>query len=87
MILIGLILTLAPVVYVALESAQMLKVAAVLTLFLIAAIFAIGAQGWANGPQVVTQPRIPTELIRTAARRTGICRGGRAEPVPVQLDP
>ncbi len=62
LIVIGLILTLAPVVYVALERAQMLKVAAVLTLFLIAAIFAIGAQGWANAPQVVTQPRIPTEL-------------------------
>ena len=62
LIVIGLILTLAPVVYVALERAQMLKVAAVLTLFLIAAIFAIGAQGWANAPQIVTQPRIPTEL-------------------------
>ena len=36
LIVIGLILTLAPVVYVALEKAQMLKVAAVLTLFLVA---------------------------------------------------
>ena len=33
LVVIGLILTLAPVVYVALERAQMLKVAAVLTLF------------------------------------------------------
>jgi Amino acid permease len=62
LIVIGLILTLAPVVYVALERAQMLKVAAVLTLFVVAAIFAIGAQTWADLPQVVTRPRIPTEL-------------------------
>jgi hypothetical protein len=62
LLVIGLVLTLAPVVYVALERAQMLKVAAVLTLFVIAAIFAIGAQAWSNAPQVVTQPRIPTEL-------------------------
>lgn len=62
LIVIGLILTLAPVVYVALEKAQMLKVAAVLTLFVVAAIFALGASAWADLPQVVTRPRIPTEL-------------------------
>jgi Amino acid permease len=59
LIVIGLILTLAPVVYVALEKAQMLKVAAVLLLFLVSAIFAIGAQAWADLPQVVTNARIP----------------------------
>ena len=59
LIVIGLILTLAPVVYVALEKAQMLKVAAVLLLFLVAAIFAIGADAWADLPQVVTNPGIP----------------------------
>lgn len=63
LIVIGLILTLAPVVYVALERAQMLKVAAVLLLFLVAAIFAIGAQGWAALPQVVTNMRIPAEEL------------------------
>ena len=62
LIVIGLILTLAPVVYVALERAQMLKVAAVLTLFIVGAIFAVGASAWADAPQIVTQPRIPTEL-------------------------
>jgi hypothetical protein len=63
LVVIGLILTLAPVVYVALERAQMLKVAAVLTLFVIAAFFAIGASAWGDVHQVVTQPRIPvTEL-------------------------
>src|SRR5918998_481081 len=41
LVVVGLILTLAPVVYVALERAQMLKVAAVLSLFVIAGIVAI----------------------------------------------
>jgi len=63
LITIGLILTLAPVVYVALERAQMLKVAAVVTLFIVAAIFAIGASAWADLPQVVTQPRIPIDEL------------------------
>jgi hypothetical protein len=59
LVTVGLILTLAPVVYVALEKAQMLKVAAVLTFFVIAAIFAIGAAAWSDLPQVVTQPGLP----------------------------
>jgi hypothetical protein len=59
LVVIGLILTLAPVVYVALEKAQMLKVAAVLLLFLVSAVFAIGADAWASLPQVVTNPGIP----------------------------
>ena len=48
LLVIGLILTLAPVVYVALERAQMLKVAAVLLLFVVGAVFAIGADAWAD---------------------------------------
>ncbi|WP_245821411.1 Nramp family divalent metal transporter [Geodermatophilus pulveris] len=63
LITIGLILTLAPVVYVALERAQMLKVAAVLVLFVVAAVVAIGASAWADVPQVVTRPRIPVEEL------------------------
>ena len=63
LIVIGLILTLAPVVYVALEKAQMIKVAAVLTFFVIAAIFAIGANAWSDLPQVVTQPRLPIDEL------------------------
>src|SRR5918998_5267685 len=63
LIAIGLILTLAPVVYVALERAQMLKVAAVLILFVIAGIVAIGAPAWGDVPQVVTRPRIPVEEL------------------------
>ncbi len=59
LVAIGLILTLAPVVYVALERAQMLKVAAVILLFVLGAIVAVGADAWADVPQVVTRPRIP----------------------------
>jgi hypothetical protein len=59
LISIGLILTLAPVVYVVLEKAQMIKVAAVVLLFVVAAVFAIGADAWADLPQVVTNPGIP----------------------------
>jgi len=59
LVVIGLILTLAPVIYVALERAQMLKVAAVVLLFVVGAIFAIGAEAWGDLPEVVTRPRIP----------------------------
>ena len=86
---VGLVLTLAPVVYTALERAQMLKVALVLTLILVASIFAIGANAWADLPQVVTRPRIPVGTgLRPATRRAGLRWGRRrAKPVPVQLDP
>ena len=63
LIAIGLILTLAPVVYVALERAQMVKVAAVLLLFIVGAIFAVGADAWSDVGQVVTRPRIPVEVL------------------------
>ncbi|MGY1697052.1 MULTISPECIES: Nramp family divalent metal transporter [unclassified Geodermatophilus] len=63
LVVIGLVLTLAPVVYVALERAQMLKVAAVLLLFAVAAVVAVGASAWSDLPQVVTRPRIPAEEL------------------------
>ena len=66
LIVIGLVLTLAPVVYVALERAQMLKVAAVLLLFVVGAIVAVGAEAWADLPQVITRPGIPVETLGIA---------------------
>ena len=63
LLLIGAILTLAPVVYVALERAQLLKVAAVGLLFVIGGIFAVGAEAWSDVPQVVTQARIPAQEL------------------------
>jgi hypothetical protein len=56
---IAVILTLAPVVYVALERIQMLKVAAVIVLFVVGAVVAIGADAWRDAPQIVTNASIP----------------------------
>ena len=66
LVAIGAILTLAPVVYVALERAQMLKVAAVLLLVVVAAFFAITADAYADVPQIATKPGIPAEELGIA---------------------
>ncbi len=63
LVTIALVLTLAPVVYVALERAQMLKVAAVLVLVIGGSLFAIGASAWADLPQIVTGARIPSAQL------------------------
>lgn len=63
LVAIGLVLTLAPVVYVALERAQMLKVAAVLLLFVVASVFAIGAEAWRDLPDVIIEARIPAQEL------------------------
>jgi hypothetical protein len=60
---IGLILTLAPVVYRALEQIQFAKVGAVLLLIVVACIFAIPASTWGDVPQVVTRAAIPAEQL------------------------
>ena len=60
---IGAMLTLAPVVYVALERIQMVKVAAVLVLLVVGALVAITAQAWSDLPQVVTEPGLPIEEL------------------------
>jgi hypothetical protein len=59
LVIIGLILTLAPVVYVALERMQMVKVAAVGLLIVVSAIFVITAEAWSSLPQIVTEASIP----------------------------
>lgn len=63
---IALILTLAPVVYVALERAEMLKVAAVFLLVIVGAVFAISAQAYSDLPQVVTKAGFPVEELGIA---------------------
>jgi len=63
LVAIGLILTLAPVVYVALERAQMLKVAAVLLLIVLGGLFAVSADSWSALPQIVTEASIPVEPL------------------------
>jgi hypothetical protein len=58
LVLVGAILTLAPVVYNALERAQMLKVAAVVLLLIVGALFAVGS-AWADVPRIVTEAQFP----------------------------
>jgi hypothetical protein len=58
LLLVGAVLTLAPVVYTALERAQMVKVAAVVLLLVIGAIFAVGG-AWADVPRIVTEAQFP----------------------------
>ena len=63
---IGLILTLAPVVYVALERAEMLKVAAVIALLAVGAVVAISADAWADVPEIVTGATVPVDTLSLA---------------------
>jgi len=62
LLVIGVTLTLAPVVYQALEKIEWFKVGAVLLLLVVASIYAIGPDAWADAPQIVTNPGIPQEL-------------------------
>ncbi|HET9139508.1 Nramp family divalent metal transporter [Actinophytocola sp.] len=63
LIVIGLVLTLAPVVYTALERTEMLKVAAVLVLLVVGTIFAISADTWQNLPTMITDASVPVEAL------------------------
>ena len=63
LLVIGLVLTLSPVVYRALEGTQMLKVAAVGALILLASAFAIPASLWADAPALAADVRIPADAL------------------------
>lgn len=60
---VGIILTLSPVVYRALESAQILKVTAVAGLVLVAILFAIPADVWRETPASLANAQIPSEEL------------------------
>lgn len=60
---IALILTLSPVVYRALERAQIVKVIAVGALFAIAALVAIPAGTWGSVPAAAADVRLPAEEL------------------------
>jgi len=66
LLIIGLVLTLAPVVYVWLERTEMLKVAAVLVLLAVGAVVAITADAWADVPKIVTDASVPVEPLGLA---------------------
>ncbi|GLY24718.1 Nramp family divalent metal transporter [Micromonospora sp. NBRC 101691] len=59
---IGLTLTLAPVVYTALERVEFLKVGLVVFFVVVAVVFAISADAWGELPRTVTAPDFPVEL-------------------------
>ncbi|MEO3744618.1 Nramp family divalent metal transporter [Plantactinospora sp. B5E13] len=59
---IGAVLTLAPVVYTALERVEFVKVGLVLLFVVVAVGFAISARAWGELPRAVTAPDFPTEL-------------------------
>jgi hypothetical protein len=59
LVAIGLILTLSPVVYRALERTQMLKVVAVGALIVLASLFAIPGDLWADAPALAANVQIP----------------------------
>ncbi|SHN38427.1 Nramp family divalent metal transporter [Cryptosporangium aurantiacum] len=63
LVLIGAVLTMAPVVYQALEKIEMVKVAAVLLLIVVAAFAAIGATAWADSYQIITEAGVPHEEL------------------------
>ncbi|HEX2075192.1 MAG TPA: Nramp family divalent metal transporter [Geodermatophilus sp.] len=63
LLVIGVTLTMAPVVYQALEKIEMVKVAAVLLLIVVASVAAIGASAWADVPQIVTEAGLPYEEL------------------------
>ncbi len=62
LVAIGLILTLSPIVYRALERTQMLKVLAVGLLIFISSVFAIPGELWVETPALLAAARMPDEL-------------------------
>ncbi|MEU4422135.1 Nramp family divalent metal transporter [Actinoplanes sp. NPDC024001] len=63
LLVIGVSLTMAPVVYQALEKTEMVKVAAVLLLIVVGAVAAIGATAWSDTPQIITNAGIPHQEL------------------------
>jgi hypothetical protein len=62
LLLIGVTLTLAPVIYTALERVEFAKVGLVLLFLVVALVVAITADAWSELPRTVTAPRFPDEL-------------------------
>ncbi len=63
LLVIGATLTLAPVVYTALERIEMVKVAAVLLLLAVGATVAVTPSDWADTSQMVTDVHIPVSEL------------------------
>lgn len=63
LVAMGLVLTLSPVVYRALERTQFVKVAAVLVLIVVACIYAIPGEVWSQAPAMIADPQIPAAAL------------------------
>ncbi len=63
LLVIGATLTLAPVVYTALERIEMVKVAAVLLLLAVGATVAVTASDWGDTSEIVTDARVPVSEL------------------------
>jgi hypothetical protein len=63
LLVVGVTLTLAPVVYVALERVEFVKVGLVLLFIVVAVVFAITAEAWGELPKNVTGPQFPAEEL------------------------
>ena len=63
LVLIGIVLTMAPVVYHALEKIEMVKVAAILLLIVVGGVAAIGATAWADSPRIITEAGVPHQEL------------------------
>ena len=62
LVLIGFALTFAPIIYVALERVQFVKVGLVVLFIVVAVVFAISADAWRELPRTISAPRFPDEL-------------------------
>ncbi|HEX2774820.1 MAG TPA: Nramp family divalent metal transporter, partial [Micromonosporaceae bacterium] len=62
LVLIGVTLTLAPVIYTALERVEFVKVGLVLLFIVVALAFAVSADAWGELGQGVVAPKFPAEL-------------------------
>ena len=89
LLICGAVLTLAPVVYTALERVIIVKVGAIVVFIAVAIIFAITTDAWRgigrrrDEDRPVPRPGVRADAGRDRVRR----RRWRSEPLPEQLDP
>jgi hypothetical protein len=80
LVAVGLILTLSPIVYRTLERTQSIKAAAIIVLIVGAAVFAIPAGAWAEGPALIAQPVWPAAELGWALLLGAIAFAGAGGP-------
>ncbi|WP_203927705.1 Nramp family divalent metal transporter [Virgisporangium ochraceum] len=76
LLVVGVTLTLAPVVYTALERVEFVKVGLVLLFIVVAVVFAISAEAWGELPSTVTAPEFPGEELGFALMLSALAFAG-----------